>query len=68
MSDDIALNITRTRKAIARAKAAVTTLGQCGAKPEHRELMAKLHAVVEALETELRALRYAARHQKAAAA
>lgn len=67
MSTDINETIRRTLSAIAGAEGAKTRLTKLPVTPQRREWLKALEHVIGELETELRALRYAARHPKAAA-
>lgn len=64
---NIHLAIDDTKKALSRARAAHTTLCELSRSPGHQALIVSLQRVITALETELAALRYAARHPEVAA-
>ena len=64
---NILLAIDDTKKALSRARAALTTLCELARTPEHREHVVSLQHVIAALEVELSALRYQARHPREAA-
>lgn len=59
--------IRKTVSALAGAEGAKTRLTKLPITPQRREWLSALERVIGELETELRALRYAARHPKAAA-
>lgn len=61
------LAIDDTKKALSRARAALTTLCELSRTPQHRDLIVQPQKVIDALEVELRELRYAARHSEARA-
>lgn len=62
----MSLAIEDTKKALSRARAAHTTLCELSRTPGHQTLIVALQKVITALETELSALRYEARHKEAA--
>lgn len=66
MSADIHETIRKTVSAIAGAEGAKTRLTKLPITPQRREWLVAIERVIDELETELRALRYAARHKAAA--
>lgn len=64
---DIHAVIRKTESALARCHASITSLSKLPITDARREWLASLERVVGELETELKRLRYAARHTKAAA-
>jgi len=54
--------IDDTKRALSRCRAALTTLGDLQRTPEHRALIVSMTKLILSLESELAALRYAARH------
>ena len=64
---NLSLAIEDTKKALSRARAARTTLTELSLTAEHRALVVALQNVIEALEVELRSLRYQLRHPEVTA-
>ena len=64
---NLLLAIDDTKRALSRARAARTTLCELNITPAHCALVVSLQKVIEALEVELRALRYQAQHPRATA-
>lgn len=64
---NILLAIDDTKKALRTARAAHATLCELARTPEHQTHVVALQKVIAALEVELSALRYQARHPREAA-
>lgn len=64
---NLALEIRRRELALTQVEKAINAIGRCSCADAHRAMLAELERAKEALNEELRTLRYAARHTKAAA-